>query len=247
MAPSWLALHGAVNHFPLAMLLAAAGFEAGGLLLRKPEWRIVSFWMLAVAVAAAVPTLLTGWLSARTLFSPGRAPRLFDLHWKLGVAASILGVLWLGWRVALHDRLERGVQALTLLLAVAAAGTVGFAGYLGGEMLLGSPAQPQAAQPQATHTVSPTPSRAAVDPKLAAAGRDLFAGYKCQACHRMEGVGANAAPDLTHEAERHADMDWHIRHLKDPAKVVPGSAMPPFADLPPEELRALAAYLSTRR
>ena len=62
----------------------------------------------------------------------------------------------------------------------------------------------------------------------------------------MEGKGGTSGPDLTHEAQRHADMNWHIAHLKDPAKLSPGSDMPPFDSLSPQELESLAAYLATR-
>jgi cbb3-type cytochrome oxidase cytochrome c subunit len=69
----------------------------------------------------------------------------------------------------------------------------------------------------------------------------------CQSCHRMNGKGGKAGPDLTHEARRHADIEWHIQHLKDPQKMKPGSDMPPFDNLSPQDLKALAAYLATRK
>jgi cbb3-type cytochrome c oxidase subunit II len=54
-------------------------------------------------------------------------------------------------------------------------------------------------------------------------------------------------PDLAHVASRPygAVKEWHIRHLKDPAAIRPGTVMPSFAHLPEEELEALAAYLLT--
>ncbi|HZO89371.1 MAG TPA: c-type cytochrome [Chthonomonadaceae bacterium] len=76
-------------------------------------------------------------------------------------------------------------------------------------------------------------------------GAKLFQG-RCLSCHKMGGTGGTSGPDLTHEARRHASIAWQIEHLKNPSKVHPGSSMPSFASLPPQQLRALAAYLVTR-
>lgn len=78
-------------------------------------------------------------------------------------------------------------------------------------------------------------------------GPALFRGNNCLSCHKMGGSGGSTGPDLSHEALRHASIDWQIRHLKNPSKVSPGSAMPAYSKLRPEELRALAAFLVTRK
>jgi len=78
-------------------------------------------------------------------------------------------------------------------------------------------------------------------------GPKLFAENNCLSCHKMEGKGGTTGPDLTHEARRHADIAWQIEHLKDPARVSPGSIMPSYAKLKPEELNALASYLILRK
>ena len=78
-------------------------------------------------------------------------------------------------------------------------------------------------------------------------GEKLFRSSNCFSCHQMEGKGNAIGPDLTHEAQRHADIAWQIEHLQHPDKVHPGSTMPSYSRLKPEELRALASYLVTRR
>lgn len=55
-------------------------------------------------------------------------------------------------------------------------------------------------------------------------------------------------PDLTHVASRQgigSNRDWHILHLKNPRAVSPGSLMPSYDYLSPEELEAVTAYLLT--
>ena len=86
-----------------------------------------------------------------------------------------------------------------------------------------------------------------VEPELLATGQKLFKTLPCTSCHRLEGKGGISGPDLTHEARRHSDIAWHIVHLKDPQKIKPNSDMPSFDTLSADELKALAAYLSTRK
>lgn len=76
------------------------------------------------------------------------------------------------------------------------------------------------------------------------AGRALYARSGCNACHSIHGKGGKIGPDLTTVAVRQPDIEWHIRHLKDPKAVVPGSIMP-RTDLSDKELRELAEYLLT--
>ena len=90
---------------------------------------------------------------------------------------------------------------------------------------------------------------------LAARGQELFLANGCSACHTVRGTPANGriGPDLTHVGGRlsigagvlpnEPDAFWHwVGHTE---KVKPGVLMPAFHMLPPEELRALAAYLES--
>jgi nitric oxide reductase subunit C len=90
----------------------------------------------------------------------------------------------------------------------------------------------------------PPPILASIEAKSAAgAGQVLYQQNDCTACHQIMGLGGTAGPDLTHVGSRRPDIDWHVRHLKDPESVVSGSAMPAFDDLTEKELRELAGYL----
>ncbi|MFQ5509220.1 MAG: c-type cytochrome [Leptospirillia bacterium] len=106
-----------------------------------------------------------------------------------------------------------------------------------------APAAPAAA-------ASPVPAPPPSGPVVAAAGvsdaergRTLFTIKGCVGCHVIRGTGGSLGPDLTFEGEvKGHDLAWHQAHFANPSQVVPGSAMPPF-DLPPNESRALAAYM----
>ncbi|HZO90181.1 MAG TPA: DUF2231 domain-containing protein [Chthonomonadaceae bacterium] len=253
---SWPEVHGALTHFPVALLITACVFEIGAVVSQRPAWRTVSFWLLAAAVVMALPTLAVGWVAGDTLFGKTpRPPDIFVRHRATAFATSGLALALLLWRIVSKDRLEGSARWGAVLLALLAAGGVGYTGYLGGRMLFGSQSQEQehaeehAEGHRGAHGEEPAaPGQPRpVSPQLAATGQKLFQSRNCLSCHKMNGQGGTLGPDLTHEGQAHPDMGWQIAHLKHPDQVHPGSVMPSFAYLKPEELQALAAFLVTRR
>lgn len=90
-------------------------------------------------------------------------------------------------------------------------------------------------------------ARVIVDLKLAETGKGLYGKQGCNSCHAISGAGGKAGPDLTHAGTLRPDRDWQIRHLVKPDSMVPGSTMPAYAQLKPDELKALAEYLISLR
>lgn len=96
------------------------------------------------------------------------------------------------------------------------------------------------------------PAREPDDP-LALRGRDVFAASGCGACHALRGTPADGVlgPDLTHVGGRHTlaagtlanHRDAFARWITRTTTVKPGATMPPFGMLPPDDVRALVAYL----
>ncbi len=261
---SWAERHGALTHFPVALLVTAVAFEIGALVFKKAEWRTVSFWLLVGAVVLAVPSLPTGYLTAREvgyvtggLLSPTARPSpVFQQHWIAALTTSTLAIILLAWRVKSHDRLTGSAFAASVVLALATGAAVVYTGYLGGKMVFGSQSQQESAyepveerQNGRLGLAKQSAQTPAVDPKLVQVGAKLFQNETngCLGCHTMNGEGGKVGPNLTHEARRQAEIEWHIAHLKNPQEMQPGSAMPSYDKLRPEELKALAAYLSTRK
>ncbi len=88
----------------------------------------------------------------------------------------------------------------------------------------------------------PGPSIPPVDPD-ARAGLQLLEDSGCYSCHAIGGLGGAVGPDLTDVGTKRRGIQWHIDHLRDPPSRVPGSTMPPFANLTDEQLRQLATLL----
>lgn len=261
MSLSWSQVHGALTHFPVALLITAVVFDIGSLRSRHKErqdaWRTASFWMLAGAVVMAVPSLLSGYVTSLTVF-PGKArpPAILDWHWMSALATSALTALVLWWRVRSRDRLAGKSRLACTLLMTTAAGVVSFTGHLGGAMVFDDESASLAAESAggqettpnaAVKPTMPPPKTPAVDAQLVQAGQKLYAENGCANCHRIAGKGATTAPDLTRTGARHPDLAWQIAHLKNPRAVVPKSTMPAYDALTEQELKALAAYMVSRR
>jgi len=102
-----------------------------------------------------------------------------------------------------------------------------------------------AAGPPAPESAKPKPVAATpVSRGDAARGQELFEGSGCRSCHQLNGDGGQVGPDLTDAGlvSGH-DEAWHVRHLRAPAEVSPGSFMPPVAD--EQDAMDLAAFLIT--
>jgi ubiquinol-cytochrome c reductase cytochrome b subunit len=72
-------------------------------------------------------------------------------------------------------------------------------------------------------------------------GLVYYRKQNCKACHPgagKKGVG----PDLTQMPVDHRNATWLVPHFKDPAKVVPGSSMPPV-QLADAQLTSLSAFV----
>lgn len=143
--------------------------------------------------------------------------------------------------------LERGNASLRRVRLVAAAGTLGFAALA--LMSLGNmaPLTGTGAAPSSAAGTAPKPAAAPLDPALVAAGKTVYDDNGCASCHKIAGEGESVGPALDGTGARHPDLDWQIRHMKDPASEVKGSTMPAYDTLSEADLKALATYLLSLR
>ncbi|HEV8269577.1 MAG TPA: cbb3-type cytochrome c oxidase subunit II, partial [Thermoanaerobaculia bacterium] len=64
----------------------------------------------------------------------------------------------------------------------------------------------------------------------------------CRDCHVIHGEGGNRGPAIQRVAGKRT-REWLVEHFKEPKKLVPGSKMPSFRNLPDAELAAMSDYL----
>ncbi|HLV80710.1 MAG TPA: DUF2231 domain-containing protein [Chthonomonadaceae bacterium] len=251
---SWPEIHGALTHFPIALLITACVFEIAAYVLRKPEGRLISFWLLVGAVLMAIPALFTGWMTGSGMF--GQAPSLppvFVWHRAMAFTTAGIALLLLLWRARTRDRIHGGALPGSLFVLILASLAVSYTGFLGGEMVFstgGAAPINQNSDPSRAgrdQVAAPTSPSAPVTALEIQAGQKLFQSSGCLNCHKLNGAGGAGGPDLTHESQRNASLDWQIAHLKNPSQVSPGSFMPSYARLSPDQLKTLAAFLITRK
>jgi uncharacterized membrane protein len=186
---SWVELHAAMTHFPIALLLVALFFDGAALLLKRPAWRDYGLAVLTLAVVALPFALLTGYLAGRGMRRP---PADFDTHWKAAVVTFIVSALLLFWRVRTRARTERLPQFAMIGVAMVSAMAVGYTGHMGGAMVYGgrSDSEEVVVAPPAV-AATPAADKGSADKVAQAAGRmETAAGRLAKA---TDGLAASAA------------------------------------------------------
>jgi ubiquinol-cytochrome c reductase cytochrome b subunit len=92
-------------------------------------------------------------------------------------------------------------------------------------------------------SASLTAANVALADPLAAKGKTIFEAQSCNACHGDAGVGTAAAPALVGMAAK-SSPDQLAQLFKHPTLKMTAGGMPPI-DLPPDDLKALIAYLAS--
>jgi len=95
-----------------------------------------------------------------------------------------------------------------------------------------SPAKPGSNQPNTTAPADDVQE-----------GRDLFVSVGCVACHKIEGKGGVAGPDLSREANLGRSSQWLMTQITDPLKHVPTTTMPAHKNLTQPQLKSLAGFI----
>jgi mono/diheme cytochrome c family protein len=95
-----------------------------------------------------------------------------------------------------------------------------------------SPAKPESGQPSATAPADDVQE-----------GRGLFASVGCVACHKIEGKGGVAGPDLSNEGKSGRSSQWLITQITNPHKHDPSTIMPAHKNLTQPQLKSLADFI----
>ena len=78
-------------------------------------------------------------------------------------------------------------------------------------------------------------------PDFATQGALVYQANDCGSCHKVNGMGSSFGPALNGLSKRRS-RSWVEQHFADPAKLSPGSMMPPFK-FSPKDLDNLTTYL----
>ena len=157
--PWWLwtflgRLHPLVVHFPIALLLCAAGAEGLARLAPRARWAstlagagssepsprgpgdVVLFCLVVGAAGAGLAAAL-GWIHAGSQSFSGRSLELLDWHRAAGIATFVFASATAALAIALRRRPSAGLERLFLAGLVASALGVATSGYFGGSLVYG--------------------------------------------------------------------------------------------------------------
>jgi ubiquinol-cytochrome c reductase cytochrome b subunit len=100
-------------------------------------------------------------------------------------------------------------------------------------------------RPGGAQAAAPSPPVASVAHQSTSAreGSKLFQSLGCVGCHRVNGTGGTAGPDLSHEGLRGHSHQWLATQIRDPQSHNPNSGMPAFASLSDAQVNQLTDYL----
>src|SRR5580692_9212337 len=198
----------------------------------RPEWyylpifQWLKYWHGSAAIVGVlmIPTLLALAIVALPFLDQSVERR----PWKRPVAMTayafvVLALVGLGLRSEYLDRHDPGVAQQ---LAKQKAEEAEYAS---------KPFEPELS------SASLTAENATLADPLAAKGKTLFEGQSCNACHGDGGVGTAAAPALIGIGKKFSP-DQLAELFKHPTAKMNAGGMPPI-DLPPDDLKALIAYV----
>jgi uncharacterized membrane protein len=129
-------LHPMMVHFPLALILTAAGLLLAARVLRNPDSAalaaIVGTWNLCLGAAAALITLGTGLGAVLDLDVSAAARESISTHAKWAIFTTLALVLVAVWRGAGTEQRSRPTWVFLIVLTAATCALI-TTGYRGGQ------------------------------------------------------------------------------------------------------------------
>ena len=130
-----LNVHPLFVHFPIALLLAAFGLEALGIILKHERLQYAAAWNLVLGAVGAIAAVITGLLAEGTISAGGAVGDLLRTHETLALVATGLAVVLAAWRLRLRRGMSRPARAAFVALMLAMVIVIGVGAHHGGRMV----------------------------------------------------------------------------------------------------------------
>jgi uncharacterized membrane protein len=134
---SWEQIHGAMTHFPIALLLFSFACDFGSIALSKfaiaRDLARISLYGLMGASIASIGAVISG-----IVLTKGDVWGRGDLLWHhrfIWPAFGLLVMLSI-WRLSVRDRMSRAGVWIYIALMFLTSGLMAAAGYFGGELII---------------------------------------------------------------------------------------------------------------
>lgn len=127
-------IHPMIIHFPIALFLAAVGFEIISLFANKELFQKIAFANYVLASIAAILAVIFGTISANTIPHNETIHEIMEIHQLLGWITMGLFIVLAIWNYLVVKN-WRKLPLLYWILVVIAAGSITWGATLGGEMV----------------------------------------------------------------------------------------------------------------
>lgn len=130
-------LHPLILHFPIAMIIVAAGVEAARLRWDHPKFAHLVTFLLGIGAAGAVLASASGWLFAFEAYPRPSLRWMLEWHRWLGIGTTALTACaaWLSWRFGMTTANRH--RWLRRVIVWTAAASVSLTGHFGALMVWG--------------------------------------------------------------------------------------------------------------
>jgi ubiquinol-cytochrome c reductase cytochrome b subunit len=99
--------------------------------------------------------------------------------------------------------------------------------------------------PKSVQTPSKPVASVAYMSESAREGAKLFQSLSCTGCHRVNGMGGTAGPDLSNELLKGRSRQWLTTQIQNPKVNDPQTIMPAFSSLTHQQINAFVDYLQS--
>ena len=136
---SFLPIHPAVVHLPIAFVLLSASADLCARLvkseLRRAAFRAIGFWSLLAGLAGGVLAIAAGYLDLHRDALAADTSTFVELHMTIGWVLAVCLVFLCAWRWLIWHRGQMTINTSYLVAAFVVLGLTFFQGWYGGEMV----------------------------------------------------------------------------------------------------------------
>ena len=128
-------LHPLIVHFPIALVIVAAGLEVIAWIFNKAALHRAALVNLIAATIIAIPVILAGLAAEEAVFALDPAHETLEIHETLAFVSMGILILLSVWAIIGYRRWDDKAPMLFLIALLIAAGSIGATGYFGGELV----------------------------------------------------------------------------------------------------------------
>jgi uncharacterized membrane protein len=217
-------IHPAITHVPVGLTIGGFVFDIAARFFKRPVLTQTARHCMVLAMISILPTIFLGYLDWQHFYG---GSWFFPIKMKLLLAGMLL--IFLSTVVILGLKPERNSKFIILIYTFCMVMVLGL-GYFGGELVYGSKT-----------------TKSDIAEGQAAEGVRIFS-ESCAICHYADKTDTKIGPGLKGlfnlESMPSSGVPVSDDNIRKQLKT-PYQNMPPFFDLPEEDIEALTAYLRT--